>query len=149
LGVGFAALDRGSVSSLLTGLSLTALLRPFEQGLLSVPTVLGMLIAAAGFLGLAAIWLPAVERDPQRLADLDRLAAVAPRGETVGICPSANGDWMLHAWMQRRFLISLDAAAPSAHGWFLKSTDIPPDCPPSACVPISQPGGELMLMRCR
>jgi 4-amino-4-deoxy-L-arabinose transferase-like glycosyltransferase len=124
-----------------------ALARRLSKGLGVI--ALRILTAAVVMAGLAAIWLPAVERDPQRLADLDRLAAVAPRGETVGICPSANGDWMLHAWMQRRFLISLDAAAPSAHGWFLKSTDIPPDCPPSACVPISQPGGELMLMRCR
>lgn len=54
----FAALDRGGVSNLLAGLSLTSLLRPFEQGLLSVPAVLGMLIATAGFLALAAIWLP-------------------------------------------------------------------------------------------
>jgi ABC-2 type transport system permease protein len=54
----FAALDRGGVSNLLAALSLTSLLRPFEQGLLSVPTVLGMLIATAGFLALAAIWLP-------------------------------------------------------------------------------------------
>src|SRR6202011_3685369 len=41
----FAALDRGGVSSLLAAMSLTSLLRPFEQGLLSVPTVLGMLVA--------------------------------------------------------------------------------------------------------
>jgi ABC-type transport system involved in multi-copper enzyme maturation permease subunit len=54
----FAALDRGGVSSLLAALSLTSLLRPFEQGLLSVPAVLGMLIATVGFLALAAIWLP-------------------------------------------------------------------------------------------
>src|SRR6202011_3329225 len=54
----FAALDRGGVSSLLAAMSLTSLLRPFEQGLLSVPTVLGMLVATAGFLALAAIWLP-------------------------------------------------------------------------------------------
>ena len=54
----FAALDRGGVSSLLAALSLTSQLRPFEQGLLSVPVVLGMLTATAGFLGLAAIWLP-------------------------------------------------------------------------------------------
>src|SRR6202022_1217738 len=46
----FAALDRGGVSSLLAAMSLTSLLRPFEQGLLSVPTVLGMLVATAGFL---------------------------------------------------------------------------------------------------
>ena len=54
----FAALDRGGVSSLLAALSLTSLLRPFEQGLLSVPTVLSMLVATAGFLALTAIWLP-------------------------------------------------------------------------------------------
>jgi ABC-type transport system involved in multi-copper enzyme maturation permease subunit len=54
----FAALDRGGVSSLLAAFSLTSQLRPFEQGLLSVPAVLGMLIATAGFLALVAIWLP-------------------------------------------------------------------------------------------
>ena len=54
----FAAFDRGGVSSLLAALSLTSLLRPFEQGLLSVPAVLGMLISTAGLLILAAIWLP-------------------------------------------------------------------------------------------
>jgi len=54
----FAALDRGGVSSLLAAMSLTSLLRPFEQGLLSVPTMLGMLIVTAGFLALSAIWLP-------------------------------------------------------------------------------------------
>jgi len=54
----FAALDRGGVSSLLAVLSLTSLLRPFEQGLLSIPTVLAMLIATVGFLALSVIWLP-------------------------------------------------------------------------------------------
>jgi ABC-2 type transport system permease protein len=54
----FAALDRGGVSSLLAALSLTSLLRPFEQGLLSLSAVLGMLTAMVGFLALAAIWLP-------------------------------------------------------------------------------------------
>jgi len=54
----FAALDRGGVSSLLASLSLTSLLRPFEQGLLSIPTVLAMVIAIAGFLTLSVIWLP-------------------------------------------------------------------------------------------
>ena len=54
----FAALDRGGISSLLAALSLTSLLKPFEQGLLSVPAVLGILTATVGFLALAAIWLP-------------------------------------------------------------------------------------------
>ena len=54
----FAALDRGGVSSLLAAVSLTSLLKPFEQGLLSIPAVLCMLIAIVGFLALTAIWLP-------------------------------------------------------------------------------------------
>jgi len=54
----FAALDRGGVSSLLAAVSLTSLLRPFEQGLLSIPAVLCMLTAIVGFLALTAIWLP-------------------------------------------------------------------------------------------
>jgi len=54
----FAALDRGGVSSLLAAVSLTSLLKPFEQGLLSIPAVLCMLIAIVGLLALTAIWLP-------------------------------------------------------------------------------------------
>jgi ABC-2 type transport system permease protein len=46
------------VSSVLASLSLTSLLRPFEQGLLSIPNVLAMLIVTAGFLALTAVWLP-------------------------------------------------------------------------------------------
>jgi ABC-2 type transport system permease protein len=42
----------------LASLSLTSLLRPFEQGLLSIPNVLAMLIVTAGFLALTAVWLP-------------------------------------------------------------------------------------------
>jgi hypothetical protein len=107
------------------------------------------IIAALLALGaVAAIWIPAVERDPVRLADLDQLATSAPRGQTIGLCPAANSDWLLHAWMQRRFTISLDAAAPAAHQWFLLSAGTGPDCPPPACVPTSQPG-RLTLMRCR
>jgi hypothetical protein len=111
--------------------------------------VVRMLAAAVALGAVAAIWIPALERDPMRLADLDRLAPVAPRGAIVGICPAANADWLLHAWMQRRFVISLDAGDSRAHDWFLKSADHSSDCPPPACVPISDPGRELMLMRCR
>jgi len=98
---------------------------------------------------VVAIWLPAVERDPARLADLDRLAPAAPRGETVGICPSSNADWLLHAWMQRRFQVSLDASDPGAHEWFLARIDDASDCRPRACAAASAGGGELMMMRCR
>jgi ABC-2 type transport system permease protein len=54
----FAALDRGGVSSLLAAVSLTSLLKPFEQGLLSIAAIACMLIATAGFLALTALWLP-------------------------------------------------------------------------------------------
>src|SRR5256885_16454423 len=46
----FAALDRGGISSLLAALSLTSLLKPFEQGLLSVPAALGIMTGTVGFL---------------------------------------------------------------------------------------------------
>ena len=99
---------------------------------------------------VAAIWLPALERDPSRLADLDRLALAAPRGATVGICPNVNGDWGLHAWMQRRFEISLDAGEAAArHDWFLKTRGDSPDCAPAPCVPASDSAGGIVLLRCR
>jgi hypothetical protein len=96
----------------------------------------------------AAVPLPILERDPQRLAALDRLAPVAPRGATVGICPAANGDWVLHAWFQRRFAMSLDATS-AQHEWFLKSGVGASGCPPATCIPVSDAGAELVLMRCR
>jgi len=135
--IGCAAIAAGTARSLLG--------RTSDRGALMLRT-LAIALAAVAF---AAIWVPAVERDPRRLADLDRIAANAPRGQTIGICPAANSDWLLHAWMQRRFLISLDAGAPPAHQWFLKSTDTAADCPPSSCVPIDGADGALSLMRCR
>jgi hypothetical protein len=105
--------------------------------------VAGLLLAGA----IAAIWIPALEREPDRLAQLDRLEAVAPRGATVGICPAVNGDWSLHAWFQRRFRISLDAAG--AHEWFLETRGDSPNCAPSHCVAASPPSNGLTLMRCR
>jgi hypothetical protein len=42
----------------LAGLSLTKIIRAFEQGLLSASLIAGVAIATAGFAGLAAVWLP-------------------------------------------------------------------------------------------
>jgi 4-amino-4-deoxy-L-arabinose transferase-like glycosyltransferase len=95
--------------------------------------------------GVAAA-LPAFEREPARLAELDRLAAVAPRGATVGICPSTNGDWGLHAWFQRRFQMSLDAADPVSHEWFLQTGEAM--CAPVTCRAVSDPSARLVLLRC-
>jgi 4-amino-4-deoxy-L-arabinose transferase-like glycosyltransferase len=136
--IGAAALSAGTVDAFASRLSAGRGAR-----------VVRILALAVALGAVAAIWIPAVERDPVRVADLDRLAAVAPRGAIVGICPAANADWLLHAWMQRRFAISLDAGEPHAHDWFLKSADHSSSCPPAACVPISDPGRELTLMRCR
>jgi 4-amino-4-deoxy-L-arabinose transferase-like glycosyltransferase len=102
-------------------------------------------LAVAAF---AAMPLQVLERDPKQLAALDRLAPFAPRGGTVGICPAANSAWVLHAWFQRRFAMSLDAS-PAPHEWFLKSGFTSPGCPPAACAPVSDAAAELVLMRCR
>ena len=105
--------------------------------------VLAATVAVAA--GVAAA-LPAFEREPARMGELDRLAAVAPRGATVGICPSANGDWGLHAWFQRRFQMSLDAADPVSHEWFLQAGE--PACTPVTCRAASDTSARLVLLRC-
>ena len=111
-------------------------------------TVALRVIAALLVIGsIGAIWLPALDRDSALIADLDRIDGVAPRGATVGICPDANADWMLHAWFQRRFEISLDAARPAAHGWFVKSLAHKTNCPPERCAVVSEPRA-IVLMPC-
>lgn len=110
-----------------------------------VMKVVAVLLAFGAF---AAMPLPGLERDPQRLAALDGLASFAPRGATVGICPAANADWVLHAWLQRRFAMSLDASG-APHDWFLKSGLAASGCPPATCAAVSDTAAELVLMRCR
>ena len=68
--------------------------------------------------------MPALGRDRPRLADLDVLAASVPRGATIGICPESNGDWGLHAWFERRFDVSLDAAHGPQREWFLATAPL-------------------------
>jgi 4-amino-4-deoxy-L-arabinose transferase-like glycosyltransferase len=135
--IGAAAVVAGTLASFGARLS--------SRGIAAVRILAGV----AALIGVVSIWIPAVERDPALLADLDRIAAHAPRRAIVGICPAANGDWLLHAWMQRRFVVSLDPIASHAHEWFLKSTDTAADCPPASCVPIPEGGRVLSLMRCR
>jgi len=136
--IGAAALLSPSMTSLAARVSSSR-----AAGALRIVAV--ALVAGA----IAAMWVPAIARDPARLIDLDRLASAAPIGATVGLCPSANGDWLLHAWMQRRFHVSLDATNPGGHQWFLKSASRGPECPPATCEPASDPTRELVLMRCR
>ncbi|MEO8259806.1 MAG: hypothetical protein ABI868_20845 [Acidobacteriota bacterium] len=106
-------------------------------------------LSAVAFLAaIAGAFVPALGRDRSRLAVLDALASSVPRGATVGICPGSNGDWGLHAWFERRFVVSLDAANGTQREWFL-ATDAPgPGCPPANCTAVTDPRRQLILMRC-
>ncbi len=54
----FTIAGRPGVLAWVAGLSLTQTLRPFEQGLLVVRLVVGIVAAIGGFGALAAVWLP-------------------------------------------------------------------------------------------
>jgi ABC-2 type transport system permease protein len=84
----FAALDRGGMSSVSASLSLTSLLRPFEQGLLSIPNILAMLIATAGFLALTTIWLPAGTSLGRKLSG--SVLIIAAAGILIGAAAQAG-----------------------------------------------------------
>jgi hypothetical protein len=92
--------------------------------------------------------VPALGRDRARLANLDALAPSVPRGVTAGICPDANSDWGLHAWFERRFRVSLDAADPGRHDWFVASTGSGATCRPAGCAAVTDPGQKIILMKC-
>jgi 4-amino-4-deoxy-L-arabinose transferase-like glycosyltransferase len=125
--------------------------REFLRRLAGVCTRTTLRIAAVAVLALAvaATRVPALERDSAWLADLDRLEAVAPRSATVAICGDVNSNWLLHAWMQRRFEISLDAGAPASRDWFLTTKAGDRQCAAPPCAPVSDSGGSLVLLRCR
>ncbi len=132
------------------------------SGLLIAPTLMSALrragasarrwISAVNLLVLvgtaAAAGAPGVGRDRARVADLDALEPFAPYGAVIGLCPAANGDWGLHAWFERRFRISLDAARPRAHRWLLQTAADTPDCRRSDCMPASPAHRALVLLRC-
>ena len=109
--------------------------------------VLNMAVAIILVATIGASYVPAIGRDRQRLADLDRLEAIIPRGAIVGICPESNGDWGLHAWLERRFLVSLDAAGGQQRSWFLK-TGRDAACQPSQCAPVGESNRSLVLLKC-
>src|SRR5581483_446665 len=131
-------------------------------GLLTAPTLIGALrragprvrrrVAAVNLVVLAgtvaAAGAPGVGRDRARVADLDALEPFAPYGAVIGLCPAANGDWGLHAWFERRFRISLDAAHPRAHPWLLQTAADTRDCRRTDCMPASPSSRALVLLRC-
>jgi hypothetical protein len=107
--------------------------------------ILGLAIVA-GTIG--ASFVPALERDGKRLANLSTMASSIPRSAVVGICESSSDDWGLHAWFERLFLVSLDPADGRRRQWFLKSAPPLNDCPPSRCAVATDSSQELVLMKC-
>jgi hypothetical protein len=95
-----------------------------------------------------AAFVPAVGRDRPRLADIDGVASHVMNGATIGICPEANADWGLHAWFQRRFHVSLDAAGWRERGWLLKTGGGQGDCPPAECRAATDLNRTLALLTC-
>jgi hypothetical protein len=106
---------------------------------------LACLIMLLGTIGAA--YAPALGRDRARLANLDALDPSVPRDATVGICPAANDDWGLHAWFERRFRVSLDAADGRDRGWFLRTARAACS-PPARCLAVTDPTPDLVLMKC-
>ena len=106
------------------------------------------LSAVVLLVAIGVAYVPALRRDAPRLADLDVLAAGVPRGATIGICPESNGDWGLHAWFERRFDVSLDAAGGPQREWFLATAAPRVGCPPVDCTPATDPNRQLVLMKC-
>jgi hypothetical protein len=98
---------------------------------------------------VAASLSPAIGRDRERLADLDALASTVPDGQTIGICPESNDDWGLHAWFERRFHVSLDAAEGRRRDWFLRTARAGNRCLPATCAAATDAGRQLVLMKCR
>jgi hypothetical protein len=110
----------------------------------TIRALTAVIVIAAG----VAAWLPGVGRDRRRMQEIELLARSVPVGATIGICPEANGDWGLHAWFERRFHVSLDAAGGTRRDWFLATPQAPRICLPASCRPVAgQPGG-LVLTRC-
>jgi hypothetical protein len=108
--------------------------------------IVGLAIVA-GTIG--ASYVPALERDGKRLANLSLIAPSIPRSAAVvGICESSSDDWGLHAWFERLFRVSLDPADGRRREWFLKSAPPLNDCPPSRCATTTDSSQELVLMKC-
>ena len=59
-------------------------------------------------LGVAALQVGRVRRDPQKLAAVRDILAVVPQKAHLGICPAMWTDWQLHAYFARYGQVSLD-----------------------------------------
>ena len=85
-------------------------------------------------------------RSRELVRDLSVIRDVAPRGETIGACPSSQFDWELLNYFQRFYLISLQPDGEPHAGWFLLATD---GCAtPASCQPV-EGTTKFTLLRCR
>ena len=135
-----------AAASLLAATVTMAVERVDAGRLRKVMNALTLLLCASA---LTLCFWPGLDRDRGRLASLDSMAPIVPRGAILGICPGANGEWGLHAWFQRRFEISLDAASGGAREWFLGVAGRgAPDCPPPSCTAVTESLRELVLFKC-
>jgi 4-amino-4-deoxy-L-arabinose transferase-like glycosyltransferase len=108
---------------------------------------------AAGVMALILIGLTvaipvahgAVEaRDVGLLRALQSLGPALPRGGVVATCPALAADWPIHAYLQRLYRVSLDAAGPRP--LYLRAVDA--GCPvPEGCLLIRFTAG-LELYSC-
>jgi len=86
-------------------------------------------------------------RDRVLLAEIDRLAPVLPRNQTLRMCTASGTDWSLHAWFARLFEISLDPDDTPRPGLFLQ-TGAQAGCAPTSCEALSKPDARLVLRQC-
>jgi hypothetical protein len=109
-----------------------------------VPTFLSVGLVAAAIIVLV-LHGPMDARDRGRLAALDAVEPVIPRGATIGTCPTAAADWGLQSYLQRLFRISLDARGSPVSGWFLVANA---DCRVPAGCDAQAGDSRIQLYRC-
>lgn len=99
-----------------------------------VPGWIAFLLIAAVVVVLT-VHGPVEVRDERMVRSMDRIAAIAPHGATIGACPQSAGDWGLINYLQRFYRISLAADGAPRTGWFLATPGAcaaPPSCQPAA-----------------
>lgn len=105
----------------------------------------GVLLIGAAF-AIPFVRGPLEERDVPRLGALNLIGPALQPGEIVRTCPDAEGDWPLHAYLQRFLHVSMDAATPTPRQTFLRLLDRPCDVP-AGCV-LVRFAGDLELYAC-
>jgi len=100
----FTIAGSGGVLGMLAHLSLTPTLRTFEGGLLSVGLVAGVIVAAIGFCGLAAIWLPPGIAVRTKL--LRSLFVIICAGVVLAACAMVRGSFDLTEDQRNSFALA-------------------------------------------